>query len=69
MVKQLLDGNLDSNTYEDTLREMFGIHAYHAFTMDKLVQYCVRNVMLTFLVQIKWLLTISFFLVATHCRR
>lgn len=43
MVKQLLDGNLDSNTYEDTLREMFGIHAYHAFTMDKLVQYCVRN--------------------------
>lgn len=35
MVKNLLDGNLDSNAYEDTLREMFGIHAYIAFTLDK----------------------------------
>lgn len=44
MVKQVLDGNLDSNMYEDTLREMFGIHAYISFTLDKLVQYCVRQV-------------------------
>lgn len=44
MVKQLLDGNLDSVTYEDTLREMYGIHAYIAFTFDKLVQNCVRQV-------------------------
>lgn len=35
MVKNLLDGNMDSNTYEDTLREMFGIHAYIVFTLDK----------------------------------
>lgn len=30
--------------YEDTLREMFGIHAYIAFTMDKTVQNIVRQV-------------------------
>lgn len=44
MVKQLLDGNLDSNQYEDTLREMFGINAYICFTFDKLVTAIVRQV-------------------------
>lgn len=44
MVKNLLDGNMDSNAYEDTLREMFGIHAYLAFTLDKVVSYAVRQV-------------------------
>lgn len=43
MVKNLLDGNMDSNQYEDTLRELFGIHAYIAFTLDKVVQYTVRQ--------------------------
>lgn len=43
MVKQLLDGNLDSNQFEDQLREMFGIHAYIAFTLDKVVQNLVRQ--------------------------
>lgn len=43
MVKNVLDGNMESNTYEDTLREMFGIHAYIAFTLDKVVQYAVRQ--------------------------
>ena len=38
MVKSLLDGNLESSQYEDQLREMYGIHAYIAFTMEKLVQ-------------------------------
>ena len=37
MVKNLLDGNMDSQTYEDTLREMFGIHAYVSFTLDKVI--------------------------------
>ncbi|KAH7948660.1 hypothetical protein HPB49_000246 [Dermacentor silvarum] len=31
MVKSLLDGNMDGTQYEDTLREMFGIHAYTVF--------------------------------------
>ncbi|XP_014680684.1 PREDICTED: paired amphipathic helix protein Sin3a-like isoform X2 [Priapulus caudatus] len=43
MVKNLLDGNLDPTAYEDQLREMYGIHAYLAFTADKLVQNIVRQ--------------------------
>lgn len=35
MLKSVLDGNMDSNHYEDSLREMFGIHAYTAFTLDR----------------------------------
>ena len=34
---------MEPQTYEDTLREMFGIHAYVAFTMDKVVGYAVRQ--------------------------
>jgi histone deacetylase complex regulatory component SIN3 len=44
MVKNLLDGNLEASQFEDQLREMFGIHAYIGFTMDKLVQNMVRQV-------------------------
>jgi len=43
MVKGVLDGNMESGTYEDNLREMFGIHAYIAFTLDKVVTYAVRQ--------------------------
>ncbi|EDO41458.1 predicted protein, partial [Nematostella vectensis] len=43
MVRNLLDGNMDSTNFEDTCREMFGVHAYIAFTMDKLVQNIVRQ--------------------------
>lgn len=35
MLKNVLDGNLDGNNFEDSLREMFGIHAYIAFTLDR----------------------------------
>jgi len=44
MVKNVLDGKLESSSFEDQLREMYGIHAYIAFTMDKLVQNIVRQV-------------------------
>jgi len=43
MVKNVLDGNMEPMAYEDTLREMFGIHAYVAFTLDKVVSYAVRQ--------------------------
>ena len=43
MIKNVLDGNLESTAYEDILRELFGIHAYIAFTMDKIVQNIVRQ--------------------------
>ena len=35
MLKNVLDGNMDSNTFEDSMREMYGIHAYISFTLDK----------------------------------
>ncbi|XP_054713326.1 paired amphipathic helix protein Sin3a-like [Uloborus diversus] len=43
MVKNLLDGNIESSQYEDNLREMFGIHAYLGFTLDKVIQNAVRQ--------------------------
>uniref|UniRef100_UPI0035901EA7 paired amphipathic helix protein Sin3a isoform X2 n=1 Tax=Myxine glutinosa TaxID=7769 RepID=UPI0035901EA7 len=43
MVRNLLDGNMESSAFEDTLREMFTIHAYTCFTMDKLIQNIVRQ--------------------------
>ncbi|XP_075875302.1 paired amphipathic helix protein Sin3a-like isoform X2 [Nelusetta ayraudi] len=43
MVRNLLDGNMEPAQYEDSLREMFTIHSYIAFTMDKLVQNIVRQ--------------------------
>ncbi len=42
LVKDLLDGCEDSPTYEDRLRDMFGIYAYPWFTMDRLVTNLVR---------------------------
>ncbi|XP_026840742.1 uncharacterized protein LOC6603455 isoform X1 [Drosophila persimilis] len=43
MLKNVLDGNMDSNTFEDTMREMFGIYAYVSFTLDKVVSNAVRQ--------------------------
>lgn len=39
MLKNVLDGNLDGNNFEDSLRDMFGIHAYIAFTLDRVCQF------------------------------
>ncbi|XP_037949848.1 uncharacterized protein LOC119680899 isoform X2 [Teleopsis dalmanni] len=43
MLKNVLDGNMDANTFEDSMREMFGIHAYISFTLDKVVSNAVRQ--------------------------
>ncbi|XP_042526536.1 LOW QUALITY PROTEIN: paired amphipathic helix protein Sin3b [Dipodomys spectabilis] len=43
MVRSLLEGSIDPAQYEDALREMFTIHAYIGFTMDKLVQNIARQ--------------------------
>lgn len=40
MLKNVLDGNMDSNSFEDAMREMFGIHAYISFTLDKVCIDC-----------------------------
>lgn len=42
-VKALLDNNIENTAYEESLREMFGIHAYVAFTLDRVVSYAVRQ--------------------------
>lgn len=44
MVRNFLDGNLETVSYEEQLRDMFGIHAYVGFTMDKIIQNIVRQV-------------------------
>jgi len=43
LVRSLLDGNMENQAYEDTLREMFGIHAFTAFTLDKVIGNAVRQ--------------------------
>lgn len=45
---------MDSTNFEDTCREMFGVHAYIAFTMDKLVQNIVRQVCKTIFQVATW---------------
>nr|KAG5690314.1 hypothetical protein BaRGS_022541 [Batillaria attramentaria] len=44
LIKNLMDCSIEQTQYEDTLREMFGINAYWAFTMDKQIQQLVRVV-------------------------
>ncbi|XP_053621549.1 paired amphipathic helix protein Sin3b isoform X3 [Plodia interpunctella] len=43
LVRGVLDGNTEPSAYEDAAREMFGIRAYPAYTLDKLVAGCVRQ--------------------------
>lgn len=44
LVKGVLDGNVEPGAYEDAAREMLGIKAYPAYTLDKLVSIAVRQV-------------------------
>ncbi|XP_041988654.1 paired amphipathic helix protein Sin3a isoform X2 [Aricia agestis] len=43
LVKGVLDGNVEAAAYEDAAREMFGIKAYPAYTLDKVVSIAVRQ--------------------------
>jgi len=43
LIRSLLDGNVELSSFEDQLRDMFGIHAYVAFTIDKLIQNITRQ--------------------------
>ncbi|XP_045487445.1 paired amphipathic helix protein Sin3a isoform X3 [Pieris rapae] len=43
LVKGVLDGNTEASAYEDAAREMFGIKAYPAYTLDKVVSTAVRQ--------------------------
>ncbi|VDL18018.1 unnamed protein product [Hymenolepis diminuta] len=46
LVKEVLDSCEDVHTYEDRLRDMFGIYAYPWFTMDRIVMMLVRQLQL-----------------------
>uniref|UniRef100_A0A674EIH2 Paired amphipathic helix protein Sin3b n=1 Tax=Salmo trutta TaxID=8032 RepID=A0A674EIH2_SALTR len=45
MVRSLLDGNLESTQYEDTLREMFTIHAYIAISVHYIFMLYLNNIL------------------------
>jgi paired amphipathic helix protein Sin3a len=43
-VRSVLDGSIEASVFEEQLREVFGCHAYVAYTLDKLVQNVSRQV-------------------------
>ncbi|CAL8134278.1 unnamed protein product [Orchesella dallaii] len=45
LVKDLINNGLDSDEYEERLREIFGSRAYIAFSMDKLIEAAVMQLM------------------------
>ena len=40
----LCAGNIESGPYEDCCREMFGVHGYIIFTIDRLIQNITKQV-------------------------
>ena len=40
----LCAGNMESGPYEDCCREMFGVHGYIIFTIDRLIQNITKQV-------------------------
>ncbi|CAF1336799.1 unnamed protein product [Rotaria sordida] len=42
-VPNLLDESMDSSSYEGSLGEMFSIHTYIAFTMNKIIHHSQQN--------------------------
>lgn len=41
--EKLFDGEIDTPTFEETLRYMYGIKAYPAFTLDKVVAGVIKH--------------------------
>ncbi|KAJ1906048.1 hypothetical protein LPJ81_001569 [Coemansia sp. IMI 209127] len=44
LVDQFLQGQLETNTFEEAMRVMYGIHAYKILTVDKVVQAVSKNI-------------------------
>ena len=40
----LAAGNIDNNMFDDSCREILGVHAYITFTLDKVIQGIMRMV-------------------------
>jgi hypothetical protein len=45
LTMRAVDGALDMTAYEDAMREMFSVEAYRFYTVDKLAQSIVRQVL------------------------
>ena len=45
MCEQLIDGVMEPTTFEEATREMFNIHAYKVFTIDKLLNNVTKKVL------------------------
>ena len=60
LVRSLLDGNVETSSFEDQLRDMFGIHAYVAFTIDKLIQNITRQLQYIATKDVCWQLVTSY---------
>jgi hypothetical protein len=43
MLRQVLDGHMDSSTFEDTCRALLGTNSYVLFTLDKLIQKFIKH--------------------------
>jgi paired amphipathic helix protein Sin3a len=48
-INSFIVGELDSNDFEDKTRELFWTSGYLIFTVDKLVQAIVKQVMVGFM--------------------
>jgi C-terminal domain of Sin3a protein len=42
--EKLFGGEMDQNVFEDTVRSMFGLKGYYAYSFDKIVSSLVKNV-------------------------
>lgn len=49
LLHPLIDGTLESSRYEALCREIFGIHSYVLFTMDRLLRVLVKQILSIFL--------------------
>lgn len=43
MLRQVLDGHMDSSTFEDSCRALLGTNSYVLFTLDKLIQKFIKH--------------------------
>jgi len=43
MLRRVLDGHMDSSTFEDSCRALLGTNSYVLFTLDKLIQKFIKH--------------------------
>lgn len=59
LIDKLFEGDIDQQTFEESVRYIFGTDAYILFTIDKLVLSLVRHVKIQTRKFLLWLLTIA----------